>query len=38
MWFDRILRDAGVFDRLESMGIQDGDTVSIYDITFEYQS
>ena len=36
MWFDRILRDAGVFDRLESMGIQDGDTVSIYDITFEY--
>ncbi len=38
MWFDHILRDAGVFDRLESMGIQDGDTVSIYDITFEYQS
>ena len=38
MWFDRILRDAGVFDRLESMGIQDGDTVSIYDITCEYQS
>ena len=38
MWFDRILRDAGVFDRPESMGIQDGDTVSIYDITFEYQS
>ena len=38
MWFDRILRDAGVFDRLESMGIQDGDTVNIYDITFEYQS
>lgn len=38
MWFDRILRDAGVFDRLEAMGIHDGDTVSIYDITFEYQS
>lgn len=38
MWFDRILRDSGVFERLESMGIQDGDTVSIYDLQFEYQS
>lgn len=37
-WFDRILREAGVFERLESMGIQDGDTVSIYDLQFEYQS
>ena len=36
MYFDRQLRQSGLFDRLESMGIQDGDTVSIYDLEFEY--
>ncbi len=36
-WFDRILRQAGLFDRLEEMGIQDGDIVSLYDLEFEYQ-
>ena len=36
MYFDRMLRQAGVFERLEQMGIQDGDTVSIYDLEFEY--
>ena len=38
MYFDRMLREAGVFDRLEAMGIKDGDTVGIYDLEFEYQS
>ena len=38
MYFDRILRSSGLFQRLEAMGIQDGDTVSIYDLEFEYQS
>ncbi len=37
MYFDRTLREAGVFQRLEDMGIQDGDTVSMYDFEFEYQ-
>lgn len=36
MYFDRQLRKSGLFDRLEEMGIQDGDTVSIYDFEFEY--
>ncbi len=36
-WFDRILRESGLFERLEEMGIQDGDTVSLYDLEFEYQ-
>ena len=35
-WFDLQLRNAGVFDRLESMGIQDGDIVSMYELEFEY--
>lgn len=38
MHFDRILREAGIFERMEAMGVKDGDTVSIYDIEFEYQS
>ncbi len=36
-WFDRVLRSAGLFDRLEEMGIQDGDLVSMYNLEFEYQ-
>ncbi len=36
-WFDRKLRASGLFDTLEEMGIQDGDTVSMYDLEFEYQ-
>ena len=37
MWFDKTLRESGLFQRLEEMGIQDGDTVSLYDFEFEYQ-
>lgn len=36
-WFERILRQSGLFERLEQMGIQDGEIVSIYDLEFEYQ-
>lgn len=36
-YFDKQLRSAGLFDRLETMGIQDGDIVSLYDLEFEYQ-
>ena len=35
-WFDQQLRNSGLFDRLEAMGIQDGDTVSMYELQFEY--
>ena len=38
LYFDRVLREAGVFQRLEELGVRDGDTVSIYDLEFEYQS
>ena len=37
MYFDRCLRSAGIFDRMEAMGVQNGDTVTNYDIKFEYQ-
>jgi len=36
-YFDLQLRKCGLFKRLEDMGIQDGDTVDIYDFQFEYQ-
>ena len=35
--FDQLLRKSGLFQRLEEMGIEDGDTVDIYDFQFEYQ-
>lgn len=37
MYFDRVLRDNGVYKRMEEMGIRDGDTVSIYNLEFEYR-
>lgn len=37
MYFDRTLRESGLFQQLEELGIQDGDTVSMYDFEFEYQ-
>ena len=37
MYFERSLRQGGVYDRLEDLGIREGDTVSIYDLEFEYR-
>ena len=36
-YFDQQLRKCGLFARLEEMGIQDGDTVDLYGLQFEYQ-
>ena len=35
-YFQRVLRQNGVIDKLEEMGIQEGDTVSIFDFQFDY--
>ena len=37
MYFDKMLRQSGLFDTLERMGIQDGHIVSMYNLEFEYQ-
>jgi GTP-binding protein len=37
-WFDRQLRESGLFQRMEAMGVQDGDEVNMYGLEFEYQS
>ncbi len=36
MYFERTLRKAGVFDRLEAMGIREHDIVRVADVEFEY--
>ena len=38
MYFDKQLRESGLYQRMEEMGIRDGDTVSLYGWEFEYQS
>lgn len=35
-YFQRVLRSSGIIDKLEEMGVQEGDTVSILDFEFEY--
>ncbi|MBR4578975.1 MAG: GTPase ObgE [Oscillospiraceae bacterium] len=36
MYFDKMLRQSGIFQRMEEMGIREKDTVSIQGMTFEF--
>lgn len=38
MHFDRILREAKIFERMEALGVKDGDAISMYNLEFSYQS
>ena len=35
-FFQRFLREQGIIKELENMGIEDGDTVRMYDFEFDY--
>lgn len=35
-YFQRVLRSSGIIDELQNLGIQEGDTVSIFDFEFEF--
>ncbi len=35
-YFQRVLHSSGIIDKLEKMGIEEGDTVSIFDFEFDY--
>lgn len=35
-YFERVLQSSGVIDRLREAGVQEGDTVSIYDLEFDF--
>ena len=37
MYFDKMLRENGLFRQLEELGIRDGDIVSLYNLEFEYR-
>ena len=37
MFFDKTLRENGVFAQLEERGVRDGDTVDLYGLQFEYR-
>lgn len=37
-YFQRVLQSSGIIDELRRQGVQDGDTVSIYDFEFEFVS
>ena len=36
MYFQRVLRERGVIDALEKAGIEEGDTVSVHGIEFDF--
>ena len=35
-YFQRVLRSSGIIDELENQGIQEGDTVRIYNFDFDF--
>ena len=35
-YFQRVLRSSGIIDKLEEMGVQEGDTVRIFDFEFDF--
>ncbi|CDZ23735.1 GTPase obg [[Clostridium] cellulosi] len=35
-YFEKVLKNSGVYTKLEEAGIQEGDTVNIYDMEFDY--
>ena len=35
-YFERVLRSSGIIDGLKAAGVREGDTVSVYDVEFEY--
>ena len=35
-YFERVLRSSGIIDALRKAGVQEGDTVSVYDVEFDY--
>ena len=37
-YFERVLRSSGIIDALQAAGVREGDTVSVYDVEFDYVS
>ena len=37
MWFEKMMQESGVYQRMEEMGIQEGDMVALQDWEFQYR-
>ena len=35
-YFQRVMRSSGIIDKLEEMGIQEGDTVELFGFQFDF--
>ena len=35
-YFERVLRQTGIIDALRKAGVQEGDTVNVYDVEFDF--
>ena len=35
-YFDRTLRQNGVYDKMRELGVADGDVVNLYDLEFDF--
>ena len=35
-YFERVMRQTGIIDALRKAGIQEGDTVIVYDVEFDF--
>ena len=36
MYFEKMLREKGIIEKMRELGIRDGDTVSLYDLEFDF--
>lgn len=36
MYFEKMLREKGIIEKMRTLGIQDGDTVNLYDLEFDF--
>lgn len=36
MYFEKMLREKGIIEKMRALGIRDGDTVSLYDLEFDF--
>lgn len=35
-FFQKFLKDTGILDKLEALGVEEGDTIRMYGLSFEY--
>ena len=36
MYFEKMIREKGIIDKMRALGIADGDSVKLYDLEFDF--